>query len=130
SSIFRLYLNPEQPPGSTLTRRPAESGWTFSASMNLSTSSTARGVRTTWMPLAVWVCSSTELMFGLPCNPWACPVLGRRTPQQGRRDGFQGQLTHGVLMVLQISSLRHRLVAGSVRLGLMDSVTPKPFWRM
>jgi hypothetical protein len=42
--MFRLYLNPEHPPGSTLTLRPALSTGTCSAPMNFLTSSAARSV--------------------------------------------------------------------------------------
>src|SRR5688500_20328757 len=64
SSMFRLYLKPEHPPGSTLTRSPATAGSTCSASMNFSTSSTARGVRMIWIPV-VLDCSSTVLIVHL-----------------------------------------------------------------
>jgi len=48
--MFRLYLKPEQPPGSTLTRRPADSAGTCSWVMNFWTSSAARLVRTREKP--------------------------------------------------------------------------------
>jgi len=51
--MLRLYLNPEQPPGSTLTRSPPLSTATLSAAMNLRTSSVAWGVRVIPTPSAV-----------------------------------------------------------------------------
>src|SRR5688500_12252620 len=50
SSMLRLYLNPEHPPGSTLTRSPAVSTGTCSWVMNFTTSSAARPVRFTVSP--------------------------------------------------------------------------------
>src|SRR6266850_960331 len=44
SSMFRPYLNPEHPPGSTAIRRPALSAGTCSCSMNFLTCSEARSV--------------------------------------------------------------------------------------
>src|SRR2546425_838807 len=44
SSIFKLYLNPEHPPGSTAIRSPAVSGETFSSAMNFLTSTAAESV--------------------------------------------------------------------------------------
>src|SRR5439155_994993 len=38
SSMFKLYLKPEHPPGSTAMRSPAVSGDTFSSAMNFLTS--------------------------------------------------------------------------------------------
>src|ERR1043166_7584609 len=80
--MLRLYLKPEQPPGSTLTRRPASAGLSCSVSMNLSTSSTALGVKTIWMPV---LCSPTLLMpllLALPSlrgdeNSHLCNLGGR-----------------------------------------------------
>src|SRR6185503_19125860 len=43
-STLRLYLKPEQPPGSTATRRPTVSGAACSSAKNLRTSSPARSV--------------------------------------------------------------------------------------
>src|SRR6266480_2992560 len=43
--MFRLYLNPEQPPGITPTRSPAVSRGTFSSARNFFTSAAARSVR-------------------------------------------------------------------------------------
>src|SRR6266581_3644779 len=44
SSMFKLYRKPEQPPGSTATRSPADSCDTFSSARNFLTSSPARSV--------------------------------------------------------------------------------------
>src|SRR5882762_8061498 len=44
-STLRLYLKPEQPPGSTATRNPTVSGVACSSVKNLRTSSPARSVR-------------------------------------------------------------------------------------
>src|SRR5687768_12348967 len=82
SSMFRLYLKPEHPPGSTLTRSPATAGSTCSASMNFSTSSTARGVRMIWIPV-VLACSSTVLIVHL---------LG--VPQESYEDRRTGSTLH------------------------------------
>src|SRR6266571_1714056 len=43
-STLRLYLKPEQPPGSTATRSPTDSGAACSSARNLRTSSPARSV--------------------------------------------------------------------------------------
>src|SRR6266496_1672463 len=42
--MFKLYLKPEHPPGSTAMRSPAVSGDTFSSAMNLRTSAAAFSV--------------------------------------------------------------------------------------
>ncbi len=57
--MLRLYLNPEQPPGSTETRSPAVSTGTCSAAMNFRTSSAALSVRMSWNSVvcACWSCS-------------------------------------------------------------------------
>src|SRR2546425_4335989 len=44
SSMLRLYLKPEHPPGSTAMRSPAVSGETFSSAMNFLTSTAACSV--------------------------------------------------------------------------------------
>src|SRR5207248_11378421 len=49
SSMLRLYLKPEHPPGSTPIRSPAVSGETFSSAMNLRTSTAAWSVRVSVM---------------------------------------------------------------------------------
>src|ERR1043166_423303 len=90
--MLRLYLKPEQPPGSTLTRRPASAGLSCSVSMNLSTSSTALGVKTIWMPV---LCSPTLLMpllLALPSlrgdeNSHLCKLGGRAGRVNGAGPG-------------------------------------------
>src|SRR2546422_1080483 len=104
SSMFKLYLNPEQPPGSTAMRSPAVSGETFSSAMNFLTSTAAGSVTVRVMGLVRCVVaiailqsranldSSCGQVNSLPrgCRPYATNarrLVGRRPvlPVQPRR---------------------------------------------
>src|SRR5512139_1509112 len=68
SSMFRLYLNPLQPPGRTATRRPAVAAGTSSALMNLRISPAAASVRVMAMPVSCCVL----LIIWLPVQGSRC----------------------------------------------------------
>src|SRR5437899_7951469 len=87
--MLRLYLNPEQPPGSTPTRRPAVSGATCSSAMNFRTSAAALSVTVSVMGVAFCVVAmmyppiTQEVSQAEPeCQPPAC-IPGRRSPNWG-----------------------------------------------
>src|SRR5258705_1467922 len=131
SSMLKLYLNPEQPPGSTAMRSPAVSGETFSSAMNFLTSTAAGSVTVRVMGLVCCVVAIAILQsranldssFGqvnsLPrgCRHYAPNArrLGGRRPllpvQRRRRSVLQepGQPEH-----YRVLSLREKraLVAG------------------
>src|SRR5256712_13693305 len=64
SSMFRLYLKPEHPPGSTAMRSPAVSGETFSSAMNFLTSTAACSVTVRVMGLVRCVVAIAILQSG------------------------------------------------------------------
>src|SRR6266508_3862632 len=64
SSMLKLYLNPEQPPGSTAMRSPAVSGATFSSAMNFLTSTAAGSVTVRVMGLVCCVVAIAILQSG------------------------------------------------------------------
>src|SRR5216683_1207641 len=64
SSMFRLYLKPEHPPGSTAMRSPAVSGDTFSSAMNFLTSTAACSVTVRVMGLVRCVVAIAILQSG------------------------------------------------------------------
>src|SRR5207248_9628087 len=89
SSMLRLYLNPEQPPGNTPTRRPAVSGATCSSAMNFLTSAAALSVTVSVMGVAFCVVAMMyppirqevrQVESG--CQPPAC-IPGPRSPNWG-----------------------------------------------
>src|SRR5436190_18267637 len=89
SSMLRLYLNPEQPPGSTPTRRPAVSGDTCSSAMNFLTSAAAWSVTVSVMRVAFCVVAMRyppirqEVRQAEPtCQPPAC-IPAHRSPNWG-----------------------------------------------
>src|SRR2546426_1138939 len=87
--MLRLYLNPEQPPGSTPTRRPAVSGDTCSSAMNLRTSAAALSVSVRAIGVAFCVVAmiyppmrEQVSHVGPACQPPAC-VPARRSHNWG-----------------------------------------------
>src|SRR2546426_7627616 len=64
SSMFRLYLKPEHPPGSTAMRSPAVSGETFSSAMNFLPSTAACSVTVRVMGLVRCVVAIAILQSG------------------------------------------------------------------
>src|SRR5690242_2879803 len=89
SSMLKLYRNPEQPPGSTPTRRPAVSGDTCSSAMNFLTSAAALSVTVSVMGVAFCVVAMMyppirqEVRLAEPaCQPPAC-IPARRGPNWG-----------------------------------------------
>src|ERR1035437_3625631 len=98
SSMRRLYLNPEQPPGCTLTRRPPTSGATFSASMNFLTSTAAAAVIS--RATSGWLI----VLIGLPscpgCEQYGVPARNN-TPMKSRSQGIR-QLRSAALQGIRI----------------------------